>query len=63
MPNQSYFQAIQFSRGTQISTIWPIDWILFGVTTPGQSEPGSDGNEEVICFPQSSNLTGTLPPD
>ena len=34
---------------------------LSGATTPGQSEPGSDGNEEVLCIPQSSSITGTSP--
>ena len=27
------------------------------------SEPGSDGNEGVLCIPQSSSITGTLPSD
>ena len=40
-------QAIQFSISTQFSSIWPIDQTLSGATTPGQSESGSDGNEEV----------------
>ena len=30
------------------SSIWPIDRTLTGAITPGQSEPGSDGNEEVL---------------
>ena len=30
---------------------------LSGATTPGQSGPGSDGNEEVLCIPQSSRIT------
>ena len=30
---------------------------LSGATTPGQSEPGSDSNERVLC------ITGTLPSD
>ena len=29
---------------------------LSGATTPGQSEPGSDGNEEVFGIPQSSSI-------
>ena len=29
----------------------------------GQSEPGSDGNEGVLLIPESSNITGTSPPD
>ena len=31
---------------------------LPGATTPGQSGPGSDVNEEVLCIPESSNITG-----
>ena len=33
--------------------------ILFGAITPGQSEPGSDGNEGVLPIPKSSSITGT----
>ena len=32
-----------------------------GATTPGQSEPGSDGNEGVLRIPQSSSITGASP--
>ena len=32
-------------------------------TTPGKSGPGSDGNEGVLCIPQSSSITGTSPLD
>ena len=28
--------------------IWPIDQTLTGTTTPDQSEPGSNDNEEVL---------------
>ena len=35
----------------QFSSIWPIDRTLLGATTPGQSEPGSDGNEGVLRIP------------
>ena len=42
------FQTIQFSISTQFSSIWLIDWTLSGATTPGQSGPGSDGNEGVL---------------
>ena len=45
----------------QFSSIWPIDRTLSGATTPVQSWPGSDGNEGVLCIPQSSNFTGTSP--
>ena len=34
---------------------------LYGSITPGQSEPGSDGNEGVLCISQYSSITGTLP--
>ena len=47
----------------QLSSIWPIDRILSGATTPGQSGPGSDGNEGVLRIPQSSSFTGTSPSD
>ena len=34
-----------------------------GATTPDQSEPGSNGNEGVLCIPQSSSTAGTSPSD
>ena len=40
------------------SSILPIDWTLPGATTPGQSGPGSEDDEEVLCIPQSSSITG-----
>ena len=57
------FQTIQFSIRTQFSSIWPTDRSLSGATTPGQSEPGSDGNEGVLRTPQSSSIIGTSPSD
>ena len=45
------------------STIWPIDRTLSGATTPGQSGPRSNGNEEVVHIPQSSSITGASPSD
>ena len=48
------FQAIQFSISTKFTSIWPIDKNLPGAITLGQSEPGIDGNEGVLCIPQSS---------
>ena len=57
------FQSIQFSICTQFSSIWPIDRTLSGVTTPGQSGSGSDGNEGELCIPQSSSITGTSSSD
>ena len=46
------FQAIQFNVSTQVSSIWSIDRTLSDTTTQGQSEPGSDGNEGVLCIPK-----------
>ena len=40
------------------SSIWPIDGIPSGATTPDQSGPGSDSNEGVIRIPQISSITG-----
>ena len=57
------FQTTQFSISTQFSSIWPINRTLSGVTTLGQSESGSDGNERVLCIPQSSSITGNSPSD
>ena len=45
------------------SSIWPIDRTLSGATTPGQSGPGSDGNEGVLRISQSSSIAGTSPSD
>ena len=36
---------------------------LSGATTPGQSGPGSNGNEGVLHIPQSSSITETIPSD
>ena len=54
------FQVIQFM---QFSSIWPIDMTLSDATTQGQSRPGSNGNEGLLCIPQISNITGTSPSD
>ena len=48
---------------TQFSFIWPIDSTLLGATTPGQSEPRSNGNKEVLGIPQNSKITGMSPSD
>ena len=40
-------------------SILPIDRTLLGATTPGQSEPGGNGNKRVLCILQSSSITGT----
>ena len=55
------FQAIQISVSTQFSSIWPIARTLSGNTTVGLRGPKSDGNEEVLCIPQSSCITETSP--
>ena len=47
----------------QCTSIWPIDRTLSGAITPGQSGPGRDDNKGVLCIPQSSSITGTLPSD
>ena len=52
------FQTIQFSISTQFSSIWSIDRTLSCATTLGQSGPGSDSNEEVLCIPEISSITG-----
>ena len=39
------------------SSIWPIDRVkkkISSATNPGQSEPGSNGNEVVLHVPQNS---------
>ena len=36
---------------------------LLSATTPGQSVPERDGNEGVLCIPQSSWITGTSTAD
>ena len=45
------------------SFIWPIDQTLSGATTADQSGSVSDGNEGVLCIPQSSSITGASPSD
>ena len=50
------FQIIQFCTSTQ-------DRTLSGATTPGQSRPGSDGNEGVLHISQSSCISGMSPSD
>ena len=36
---------------------------LIGATTSGQSEPGRNDNEGVLCIPQSSSITRASPSD
>ena len=45
------------------SSIWPIDRTLSDATTQGQNGPGSNGNEGVLCLPQSSSITEASPLD
>ena len=40
------------------NSIWPIDRTLSGAITLDQSGPGSNGNEGLLCIPQSSSITG-----
>ena len=47
------FQTIPFSISTHFSSVWPIDRILSGATTPGQWGPRSDGNEGLLHILQS----------
>ena len=42
-------QTFQSSICTLFSSILPVDRLLSGATTQGQSRPGSDGNEEILC--------------
>ena len=47
-----------------VSSIQPKDRALSGAIIPGQSEPGSNDNEEVVlCIPQSSSITGASSSD
>ena len=41
------------------SFIWPADRILSGATTPGQSRPESNSNEELFYIPQSSRTVAS----
>ena len=45
-------------KNTQFSSIWPIDRIISGATTPG-----SEANKGVLCVPQSSSNIGVSPSD
>ena len=40
-----------------------IDRTLSDATTPSQSWPGCDGNEGVLCIPQSNGIIGASPSD
>ena len=58
---QKLFVCLQFKMSN--SSIWPIDRTLSGATTLSQSGPRSDGNEVILCIPQSSSITGASPSD
>ena len=51
---------MQFSLSVRFISIWPIEKTQLGATTPGQSGPWSDGNEGVLCIPQSSIIISAL---
>ena len=57
------FETIQFIIHTGFSFIWFIGKILLGASTPGQSGPGSDGNEMVLRIPQNSGIAEASPSD
>ena len=57
------FQTIQFSISSQFSSIWPINRALSRTTIPGQSGPGSNGNERVLRISQSSSIAEASPSD
>ena len=57
------FLTIQFCISTQFSFIWPMDRTLSSATTPGLTEPWSNGNIGVLHIPQSSSITGASPSD
>ena len=41
------------------NSIWTIDGTLTGSTTPSESEPGSNSNEEVFLIPENSKTTAS----
>ena len=45
------------------SSIWSINETLSGITTLGQSDSKSDGNEGVLHIPQSSSIIEASPSD
>ena len=61
--NNSVYQTIQFSISMPLILFNPIDRAQLGATTPGQSGPESNGNEEVLHISQGPSITGTSPSD
>ena len=57
------FLAILLSICTQFSAIWTTDSTLSGTTTLGESGPGSNGNEWVLCILPSTSIRGTSTSD
>ena len=45
--------GFKYSKWLSIS-IWPINGTLTGTITQGQSGPGNNGNESILCIFQSS---------
>ena len=43
-----------------VCSIWPIERTLSGATTPGQSSPGSNGNEGALHIPQRFKAESSL---
>ena len=52
-----------FSNNSIVCAQFKCQTVLSGATTPCQSEPRGNGNEEVLSIPQSSSITGASPPD
>ena len=52
---QFHFKQFSLAK-VQFSSIWPMDRTLSGATTPSQSGPGSDSNEEVLRIPKAPAL-------
>ena len=45
------------------NSFWPYDKAFSGATSPGQSGPGSDGNEGVLRILQKSSISKSSPSD
>ena len=63
MLKQFYLKTIQFSISTQFSSIWSIDMILSGATTPGQTGLRIVDNKWVLHILQSFPITEATPSD
>ena len=60
--NHFYFKLFSLVEQSSISMLLVL-FNLSGATIPGHSGPGSDGNEGLLCIPQSSSITGTSSSD